>query len=181
MENSGRRLTDANKDRLFANIALTHPDWKEDVKDLAGLLSYFVSYHAMPEKQILLETLTEHDISARRLTGLREIVSFIEAPSHCFNEGGDAASIHQRDQLIITDTSGKESIEGHNLRPLPIAVQSYSPETSSDATQLWLGSEDWANYESIDEFLNSSSSSEELQYFTTFYGTTVVPEIYNVI
>lgn len=52
----------------------------------------------MPEKQILLETLNESDIKARRRTGFRELISFLKNPAGFFNHGEDEASIQQHDQ-----------------------------------------------------------------------------------
>ena len=53
---------------------------KEELKDLTYLESYFAEHKTLPERQLLLETLDDDQISIMRKSDLRELVSFVEAP-----------------------------------------------------------------------------------------------------
>jgi hypothetical protein len=75
-KNSARRLGELDEEKLFTRISARYPNLKEDLKDLTYLVSYFAEHKKLPERQLLLETLDDDEISTLRQSGLRDLVSF---------------------------------------------------------------------------------------------------------
>lgn len=104
----------------------------------------------MPVERIFLETLDEYDVDAVRRNGLRELVSFFDAPSHGFNHGADTASVQPRETFINPGIIRNRNIECH-LEPFN-AEQDYTPEITP---QGGMGTEDWSGLRGMDEGLDT--------------------------
>ena len=77
---SARRLDELDEERLFTSISARYPNLRDDLRDLTYLVSYFAEHKTLPERQLVLETLDDDEISAMRESGLRELVRFVEVP-----------------------------------------------------------------------------------------------------
>ncbi len=118
---------------------------KDDLKDLTYLVSYFAEHKTLPEMQLLLETLDDEKIATMRQSGLRELVSFVEAP-RVHSEGlNDSATLETAYQLGHYETS----FEG-NINTTYQAIDGV-PATQSGSDQEWADMEPM--YESYGELL----------------------------
>ncbi|KAK2589598.1 hypothetical protein QQS21_012729, partial [Conoideocrella luteorostrata] len=139
-------LRTPNKQKILLEIEAKYPNLKADLKDLNEVAMQLFTFTGLPERKLVVETLSESGIRKMSQTSLRELVSFVDSTMPVNFDG----IVYTGDTLRYAGPSAQDPQLSNRAGSMPmwmveqsVALQSLEvigpkPARESDETQNYI-------------------------------------------